>query len=295
MGEILDAFKSAFRRYNIDGLADSGDHRPDKADARALGGTLEDIGNLGIVNLDDEVTIDDTFNVPNTFPAAYLITDKGTPADYVITLPGGADDGALVFFRVAVTATKLFTVWDSGPDMEGDDRVVLIAGESIMLRKVDGFWKRVGGRPVPITAILRRTASQSLTTGVAADIVFQEALVTPRGQSFGLSLNTFRAPRDGIYRVTVNLSTTGSGAAQESRLRLAGQTPPSPATVPAAALSCQYGFTGSPRLTHCLTGHFPLQRNATVTATVLVTGTSPAIEYAAGVVECILYAEEIIT
>lgn len=244
---------------------------------------------LGIVNVNEEVSITATQTIPNAFPAAYVISDSGSPADYNIFLPSGAAVNSLVFFRVDVTATKLFTLYDSGTDMEGADRSVMHAGESVMLKKLASGWKRVGGIKLPIHGVLRRTSALSLVSGAPTTVTYNTCVGNTRGLTHGFNGTLFEAPRKGTYRFTGNLATTGSAAGQESKARLVSPT----VATGGLALSILYGFTGSPRLVHNLGTIITLNRLEQVYIEATVTGTSPGVEYSAGALECTLAFEEI--
>lgn len=244
---------------------------------------------LGIINVNSESSITTTYLVPNVFPAAYVIS--GTTANYNITLPSGAAVGSMVYFRVDATATKLFSLYDTGTDMEGDDRIVMQAAESVMLKKEATGWKRVGGIKLPIHGVLRRTSSLSLTTGVAAGVSHDSCVGNARSLTHGFNGTIFAAPRNGAYRITANMSTTGSAAGQESKLRLVSST----TGTGGLALSILYGVTAGSRLIHNLGTIIKVIRGGTAYVEATVAGTTPTIEYVAGVVECTLAFEEIIT
>jgi hypothetical protein len=42
MGDVADGFSSVWRQFNTDGMPGTGEHDPTKAEARALGGTIEE-------------------------------------------------------------------------------------------------------------------------------------------------------------------------------------------------------------------------------------------------------------
>lgn len=294
MGAISDAINAWLRSYVVDGLPSSGANEPSKAEGRAVGLLLEDPANFGVVNAADAATINSTQTIANSFPAAYNIVDAGSPADLVITLPAGAGVGSLVWFRVSILATKLFTIYDSGTDMEGEDRLIMWAGESVMLLKESTGWKRVGGVKRPLHGTLRRTSSLSLTSAVAANVTFAALVGNQQGLSHCLNSGRFLPVRAGIYAVTFVVSTTGSGAGElsQAKLTISGGT----VTHAAPALSQQYGISGSPRLTHNISGVFALERvGGEVIPSVYVVGTTPAVEYSAGSIECQLQFQEIIS
>jgi len=71
MGDIADAFDSAFRAYNTDGVPASGAHKPVKSDIRNIGDLIED--EFGYINgAVGDATADDTSAVVASFAASAL-------------------------------------------------------------------------------------------------------------------------------------------------------------------------------------------------------------------------------
>lgn len=251
---------------------------------------------LGIVNIYDETTISATLTIGSGFPAAYKITDSGSPADYNIFLPTGASNGSLVFFRVDSTATKLFTLYDGSTWEDGDDRYIMQGGETVMLLKVSGAWKIISARRLPIHGVLKRTSALSLTTGVEADITFASCVGNLWGRTHGLNSGRFLVPRKGLYQVTLSLATLGSADGQLSQVKLAIGGPA--VTQPAPVFSAKNDNVGgnTVRVPHQLTTLVALLRGTgEVIPKVTVVGTTPSVEYAAGTVECELAFTEIVT
>lgn len=249
---------------------------------------------LGIVNIYNEVTINAaSFNIPNIFPATYLVNDLAVPADYNIFLPGGAAAGSLVFIRVAITATKVFTLYDGSTWENGDDRIMLWAGESVMLKKVAGAWKRVGGIKLPIHGTLKRTAALAgLASGVNTGVPFTACVNNYLGLQIGFDSvgGRFKAPRTGLWRFHLNLCTYGSADLQQALAVFkadSAQLPP--------PMSIQYGRTGSPRLQHSLTVVQKIPRGQGMGVEVNIMGTAPGVDYFDNTIECLMDFEEIIT
>jgi hypothetical protein len=254
----------------------------------------DDLDAIGIVNVNDQVTINGGTTIANVFPAAYVITDSGTPANFNIVFPSGAAVGSVVYFRVRVTATKLFSLYDGGTDMEGDDRIVLQAGESILLFKESTGWKRLGGVRVPIQGVLKRSADQTgITSATWTPVVYQSCVSNARGLSHGFdTINSqFKAPRKGVYRFAASLTMNGvtNDTAAEAAFTSALNTSPS---ISPQSFAAVYGI-GARRTLHPATT-LALGRDGNVGVTVRGSGT-PTIEHVTNVIECILSFEELLT
>lgn len=252
--------------------------------------------NLGVVNIHTESTINGSLSIPNSFPAAYLITDSGTPADYNIFFPP-APAGSLVFFRVSHAATKMYTLYDGGILMDGLDRRTLWAGETVMLLKTATGWTKIGGRSIPLHGVLRRTAAQTLTGG------WQRVLLTEFGNSskslplcFDSANSSFIAPRAGVYKFTSSFPVIGTSNGSESfgafSLNLVGS-----ASGATNAISIKIQQTGLTRITHNISNTIWLPRANYYGPVVYlggITGT-PSLAYSQGVLEISMSFEEVLT
>ena len=252
--------------------------------------------NLGVLNVGSETTINATLTIANSFPASYLITDSAVPADYNIFLPAAASVGSLVYFRVLPTATKLFTLYDSGVTMDGVDRRILWAGESCMLKKTATGWTKIGGQSIPLRGALIRTANQVLTAATWVQVLFTAGSQDSKGLNFCFdSVNScFKAPRDGTWRFSASFSVSGMAAGNESFGSFSrGNTGTALGT--ANAIDIRLSATGLSRLTHNMTIIAAVARTDQYAACVRPAGASASIEYLANTLEITMSYEEIVT
>ena len=251
---------------------------------------------VGIVDATNPTTINNAVTIPNAFPASYLITDSGTPADYVVTLPAAAPIGALVYFRVARTATRLFTLWDGGTLIDGLDRRILWRGETAMLLKVAGGWTKVGGQSIPMTGALIRTTNQSLTATVWQGVAFGSGAQDPSGLNlcFDSANGWFVARRAGVWRFTATLPVSGVTAGSECFAAFSQPNTDAPGGSP-SAINIGLAQAGLSRITHNLAIVRTLARTDTQQVSIRPMAGSAIVEYVLNVLTPAMTYEEVIT
>jgi hypothetical protein len=252
--------------------------------------------NLGITNVGAEVAITSSLTIPNAFPASYVIRDSGSPADYNIFLPAAAAVGAIVYFRVDQTATKLFTLYDSGTQMDGPDRRILWAGETLMLLKTATGWTKIGGQTIPMHGALIRTAAQTLATTGYQSVVFTAGAGNNKSLNYALDTvsNCFKAPRNGVFAFTASLPVQGITVGAETYAGFSFGNGGSPYGIP-NAISIQTRETGQSRNTHNISTIFNVTRNQLVGCAVYVTTGTPQLEYVSGTLEIAMTYQEVVT
>lgn len=256
----------------------------------------KDLDAIGIVNVNTQTVVNSTTTLPNTFPAAYVCQDAGTPADIIVNIPAAAVVGSLLYVRVRSTMTKLVSLYDGGNDMEGSDRIILWAGESVMLLKESSGWKRVGGVSIPMHGVLRRTAAQTgITSGAWTSVAFTACTANARGLSHGFDAASgqFKAPRKGVWAFDATLPTNGSGDGQASLAAFTSDLNPSPSVTP-QSVSALYGVASLGRLVHHISTQLSLNLNGYAGVGVNITGTTPSLEYVLNVVEPIMAFREVL-
>lgn len=271
--------------------------RERRGDGSTVGGLIalaeDDLDGLGFVDVNQQSQITGSVTIPNNFPAAYAVSDSGTPADYNIFMPAGAAVGSIVYFRFKPTATKLFTLYDSGTDMEGVDRMIFQGGETVMLLKEATGWKRIGGTPLPIRGAIKRVATQTdLTSNVFAAVNFTTLCASRRnfGHGFDSVNGKFIAPRTGDYQFTATIPLTGitADALADAGFTVAGAVDPE-ASPQSYARSTE---TGGSRSLHLSTQLY-VGRGVNVGVSVRGVG-SPVIDYVANIIEATMSWQEIV-
>ena len=253
------------------------------------------LNNLGIVNASREVTINASLTIDGFFPASYVINDSASPASYNIFFPTGVALGSIVFFRVDQNATKLFTLYDSGTPMDGTDRRVMWAGESCMLLKIATGWTKVGGQSIAFAGRLKRTADQSITSGVFTNIIWTAADGDHKGLNhcYNPAGQNFQAPRASTYKFNATFCVqnmtpgTQTDAALNDGITNGLNASPN-------CISTSLANASLVRNSHSINVIRPCFRTETIGAVVRATGT-PKVEYVNGAVEVSLYYQEIIT
>jgi hypothetical protein len=247
--------------------------------------------NLGIANVGAEVAITGSLTIANSFPAAYVIRDAGSPADYNIFLPAAAAVGAIVYFRVDPAATKMFTLYDGGTSMDGEDRRILWAGETVMLHKTLSGWSKIGGQTIPIHGAIRRLSAQSLTTAGWQSVLFTSGSSNYKGLNLGFNAagSNFIAPRDGVYMFTASFAVADISVGSETYGSFSDKT-----GAP-CVISVQTRETGQSRNTHNISIIQKLVRGETYGCKVFANSGTPQLEYVGGVLEITMTYQEVIT
>jgi hypothetical protein len=154
------------------------------------------VANMIDVNAETTIVGPNQYNVANNFPAAFVISDGETPADFNIFLPSAPVSGALVFFRVRRSATKLYCIYGQGKNIDGIDRRFLQRGESCMLRFDGTEWTKIGGVSLPLVGQLKRATAQPTPAGGWSNIVFS----TGTGLCFDATSGAWKSRRPGRFR-----------------------------------------------------------------------------------------------
>jgi hypothetical protein len=289
---------NAIRQIMADAKTSTTDIRAISAGGTGSGTAAGALTNLGVVNVGSETAITSSTTVANSFPASYVIRDSGTPADYNVFLPAAASVGAVVYFRIDATATKLFTLYDSGTTMDGYDRRIMWAGESCMLVKTASGWTKIGGVSIPIHGVLRRTAAQSLTTAGWQAVQFTAgagANSNSKGLNLGLDATNkcFKSPRDGIYQFNASLPIEGITVGAETYGAFSEGNAGSPAGNP-NAISIQTRATGQTRNTHNIAVMRNVARAQLFGCCAYTTTGTPQLDYVLNTVEIAMTYQEVI-
>lgn len=263
----------------------------------------DDLSAIGIVNANEAQVLNATGPVPNVFPSAYEVTDAASPADLILTLPADAALGSIVYFRVRTTMTKIVTLYDGGTDMEGDDRRILWAGESVLLIKEATGWKRLGGVALPMHGVLVRTAAQDITDADAeganpaawTPVAFTECTANRRGLGHGFNVanSQFRAPRKGVYEFSAQAAVAAATAGSPTEMAFTSGLLTDPNVTP-QAISVRYAPTPTGRVTHHISTSLMLNLNEYVGVTVRAIGADAQLEHVANVIQTTMRFREVL-
>jgi hypothetical protein len=151
-----------------------------------------------IENISTTITLTDT-----AFGKLHRIT--GTSADYTITLPAASGNlGKIIGFVVDGTATKLFTIdGNSTETIDGETTRVLWANESAILLCDGTGWTKIAGKSIPMSAVIRNNASQSITLNTATTVIFNTTDYLNAPAAF-IDTNSFKILRKSVYTVSFN-------------------------------------------------------------------------------------------
>ena len=124
---------------------------------------------------------------------------SGTGTDYTITLPAVAGNaGKFIAFRIASSATRLFTLDPNGAEMiDGASTRAMWAGESATLHCDGTSWAKVGGRSIPMSAEGRVTSVVSVNANAATALPLAATVSESVNGMVGTGVITARRP--GVY------------------------------------------------------------------------------------------------
>jgi hypothetical protein len=126
---------------------------------------------------------------------------SGTTADYELALPAASGNtGKIIVVRMATGLTKLVTLNADGTEkIDNELTRKMWAGESAILLCDGSNWFKIGGKSIPMMAMLIRTSSQNLTSGGAFDKVLFDTAVIDVGSMANTASSRFDCRRSGNY------------------------------------------------------------------------------------------------
>lgn len=253
------------------------------------------IQNLGLIDINSSISVTGVTTLASTaLGKCIVLSDSGSPANFVVTLPPAAPVGSLIMLRVSNLATKLYGINGNDVQIDGVLQRVLWAGEVALLLREANNWTKIGGKSRPFAGGLTRATSQ---TGIVTNTNTQVAFTGTFGDQSGLNLaynsgtNNIAIPRGGNYNITGNLSIAGTSIAGTGALIALIQNSLTPQTTPNAYINEVVG-TGATRFAAGVSGLFNC---ATGDAIGLIGniggGTSISFEATTGIAPCLTYQE----
>jgi hypothetical protein len=217
------------------------------------------IQNLGLIDINSSVSVTGTTTLALTaLGKCIVLSDPGTPANFVVTLPAAAPVGSLIMIRVSNLAVKLYGLAGNDVNIDGLASRILWAGESVLLLREAANWTKIGGKSRPFAGGMQRTASQ---TGIVAATNTQVNFTSAFGDLSGLNLaynsgtGNISIPRAGNYNITGNLSIAGTGIAGAGAQIALIQNSLNPAVAPNATINAIVG-AGAARFMAGVSGLF---------------------------------------
>ena len=135
---------------------------------------------------------------------------SGTSADYAITLPA-ASAGKCIQFKVAASATRLFTLNPGSATIDLASSRILAANDTCTLYCDGTNWLKVDGHTVPLHASSNITTAQSLAYQTWETMAFTTAGPTNAPAAMtDLTNKKLVCLRSGIYRATLKVFTGNS-------------------------------------------------------------------------------------
>lgn len=125
----------------------------------------------------------------------------GTSADYTVTLPAASGNaGKIIGLRMSSALTKLVTLDGNGSELiDGATTRVMWANEVAILFCDGTGWTKIGGKSIPMQAMMLRTSSQTLTSGGAFDKVLFGTIEVDIGGMANTANSRFDCKRAGTY------------------------------------------------------------------------------------------------
>jgi hypothetical protein len=141
---------------------------------------------------------------------------SGTSANYTVTLPAASGNtGKLIGFRMDPALTKIVTLDGNGSEKINDVTTRLLrANESCVLYCDGSNWFKVAGNSIAMTATMRSTSGQTLTTGTITKVTLNSSDYTDPAAMVNTSLNRIDVIRPGVYIASLNISFVNGSTMQ---------------------------------------------------------------------------------